>query len=709
MHVQESKVVRFLQGNEAESVEVINFNGGRFDVLIPNPEFMGKRGEAIRGSLGINKLTGMPVVFAPFTMNGVSGILVTDDQMTCYRALAEKGASSSILHEGIHAAGKLIPAYEGYDELTGGRFAGFGNATAMDTATYGSISYMRDNKLTVDNSMKYVYQEIMNINGDIAQQPISEESARALFKSGLNKADEALNILKGDGLRTSLRRSVAIETFLMFVYKSNPQAFNQAVATYQQTIRQNIANNQDKQTYTMLELEKAGKNGTELLTNMDALTKAVLEEAEFNKEVYFSTASGERPVNQIDEAFVFELLETLADPNKPSMSQAMLNAATFTPDAIQAGAKMIGRLNKLAKGSIKTYNDIVPFFPTMPRGESEEVVINKFAAWLSQSYGQDFSQLPFHYFGAKGNNGSFTDNKNGAFFGMGAAQQGAPSTLADAIGIGAGNNNGTQGTFGQGNNGALKGAFDSVLSKLGGATSQGAFGQGAVQGNFGGQPTGNFGGGTAGFGGSTGAGTFGTNNNQQSGYADSINNMLKGNNNQGGNNMWVVQGQGFGAVQNNNLQLITLNGVDYAMNVAETEATPHGVAARVYNSNGQLVGGALADGRCMDMSYNYVGTATLKQVQQQGFGQQAGGFGQQQAGFGGVSTGNGFGGQGNGFGNAGFGGQQQTGFGNAGFGQQAGGFGNAGFGQQQAGFGQGGLRPNPINNQGFGQRTMSII
>ena len=176
---------------------------------------------------------------------------------------------------------------------------------------------------------------------------------------------------------------------------------------------------------------------------------------------------------------------------------------------------------------------------------------------------------------------------------------------------------------------------------------------------------------------------------------------------QGGNNMWIGQGQGNGFGQQQQMQLITLNGVDYAMDVNQTEATPHGVAARVYNANGQLVGGALADGRCMDMKYNYVGTATLKQVQQQGFGNgfgnQGNGFGQQQ-GFGG-----GFGGAQQGFGGTGFG-QQQQGFGGAGFGQQQGGFGNSGFGN--TGFGNtgfGGTRPNPINNQGFGSRTMTMI
>ena len=728
MMQRKSTAVRFLTGNEAEMVEVINFNGARFDSLIAYPEYMGKVGEAFRGSLAINKLTGMPVIAAPYTMNGVTGLLVADSQMECFRAMKEKGASSSILHEGINAAGKVLPAFEGFDEVAGGgRFAGFGNSTSHEDAAYGALTFMRDGKLTVDNSLKYIYQEIMNINGDIDQQQIPEESARALFKSGLTKANEALNSLKGDGLRTALRRSVAIETFMMFMYKANTQAFTQGANAFQQAIRQEIMNNKNLQTTTMLDLEAANLNGTELLKNIDMLSKVIVEEAELSKEIYFNTASGSRPVNQIDEAFIYELLETLADPSKPSMSQAILNAETFSVDAIQAGAKMVGRLDKLAKGSIKTYSDIVPFFPTMPRGESEEVIINKFSAWLSQAFNQDMSQLPFHYFNAKGNNGSFTDNKNGAFFGMGNGQQGngGPQTLSDAIfGTQNGNQNG-QGGFN--NNGNLKGAFDSILNKLGGTqqgfnnNQQNGFGNNQGfnnQGNSGfgqnqqnGFGNGSFGGGL-GFGGN---GTFGNGNqgfsNQQgnntSGYADGINNMLKGN--QGGNGMWFNNngfgnqgnsfgnnqgfgGAGFGQQQQSTQVFITLNGVDYMMDTAQTEATPHGVAARVFNANGQIVGGALADGRCMDMSYAYVGTASLKQ-QNNGWGQQQGGFGNA------------------GFGGNGFGQQQNTGFGgNTGWGNQGNGFGNAGFGQQGfggSGFGGNGLRANPVN-QGFG-RTMQMI
>lgn len=413
---------RFITGNEAALLEYVQTPTYRGECTVPLPEFMGVTLQSTIGKVAFNKLSGMPVVVFPYIHNNVSGLLETDDQRIIFRALKDAGLGQAFLHESIMKGGKILPSFEGTQELiVAGKFAGMDSTDSMDTAVVGDIALIRSNQIVIDNSMKYIYNELAAVNGQFDSQVTDETTARMLFRSGLDKASEALNPLKGDGLQGVLRRNITMDSLLQFQHNKNPQLFVQMIQEFVMAIQNNLQSGQVLQTQTL----KVAGNGEKLVADRTLLAKAIQEEAEAQRQVYLQQGNCPRQVNQIDEAFVLELLNSLNNKEAPSLSTATLNSEVFDTNAIQSAAKLVSMVNKTAKGSITTDQGPMPFFPeaVSPLTLGDAPVVNKFSMWLSNKTGSDMSQLAMMYLVETGANYMNIGN-NDVLFGVQQPQVG---------------------------------------------------------------------------------------------------------------------------------------------------------------------------------------------------------------------------------------------------------------------------------------------
>lgn len=390
-------IFRAVDQNEAAFLEPITSQNYSGHVSIPTPEYMGTIYPAAVGNMVINKLTGLPSVVMDIVQNNQPLKLITDDQRLIFRALKDARLGQEFLHRHIiNQKGKVFGAFDATDEMiVAGNFAGMTSLPTMDVAAHGDIYLLRGQELVTDNSMKYIYNELLAINGVFDSQPTDKPSATMLFKNGLDKANEALTPLKGDGLQILLRRLSTFQSLILFEFNKNPQVFlgmvQEFLAAVQTQKAQGGINTQTMQT--------AG-TADKLLADRSILAKCVMEEAELQRQLFSQKIPFQKPVNIIDEAFILELINSLQNPSNPSMNAEVVNAEVFYTNAIQAGAKMVSQLNKTMKCSLELGNgardSLLPDFVNILAND-ESLTVNKVFSWLSSKTGMDTSQFQFLY------------------------------------------------------------------------------------------------------------------------------------------------------------------------------------------------------------------------------------------------------------------------------------------------------------------------
>ena len=634
MNTIQTSTCRFIQGYQAQMLDYIQtptYNGG---VSVPLPEYMGKTLTASIGKLAIDKVTGIPVVVMPYVdANGVSGLLETEDQRLIFRALKDAGLPQEFLHDAVARTGKVLAALEDTSEIiVAGSIGTFASTPTMDVAAHGELTFVRGGQLDIDNSMKYIYNELASINGVMDSQMTDIPTARMLFRSGLEKASEALNPLKGNGLQVMMRRQVALDSLLLFKFNKDPQGFLNMVQEFLVATQQNYASNPAYQTQTMLTAKTADK----LLADRSVLAKAVEEEAEMQAQFFLNKVNAPKMVNQIDEAFVLELINSLTNPDIPSFTKDTMNIEGLLVNGISAGAKMVSMLNKTAKGSFNTINSKEWFLPTdhNPLQHSESLTVNKVFSWLGTKTGMDTTQLSFNYF-AEHQPAFVTGQNKDTIYGL---PQAIPQTMDQLLfGIPAANNGVPDVVNPTGINNALSEALGKLANKAG-VVQPGIVNPSNPVNTFVFNPTPQipqnilntqFGQPQQTFVAQPAANPFPATTPAAPNLIDQYNKAMHGygqpqaqqpqftmpqnNINQGGNNMFINQP---------NQQLIdVLLSADstqlYVVNPARQVQTPQGIAVEIYNKQqGILAAYALGNGTALNMQGVPIGTVSIYQAPQ---------------------------------------------------------------------------------------------
>ena len=594
--------VKVISVQEYNTMEMVTDDKGRdCSVAVTNPVYMGQHLENFKGRLAINRLTGMPVIVAQLTIQNESVAIECMDQTLVYKALADAGLDSSYLHEIVEKRGLVIQPKPAPSEVhIAGKFGAVESPSTLDTASVGDILLTRDGKLTVDNSLMYLYQEIMNINGEVSNQPVERTTANILFRSALKQASEALNPIKGEAFNVYLRRAIALETFIQYLYNNDPETFTNATEAYLKDVQKEMKEKPENITVSM-----NVSNPMNLLKDTAHLAICVAEEKEMQKQEFLNTGKGDRIVNVLDMLFIQELLSSLVEDPETSFSSELLNVSVLGTDAIQAGAKMIGRLDKMAECYLRddNGNKVEPFLPNTSSGlDKVKATVAEFSYWLSKELDTDLGNAPSMFFASK--NVDYVEDGDTTYFGKGIKRKATGGgTFEERLGMSARKTK--EKAFVK-----EDGMIDDLISKLGNKKKN--------KSKFSDEDDSNSSKVTIKIDNDSKLGnkskfkkeetdmTFG-----KFGRRDFGKKSFGGNNSFGGSSSFGTKGgnKSFGAKQEEIVELVFDGGdgtVFYA-DLNEMIDTDYGPVAAVYAENGDLVGGVFVDGKAMNTYQEYVG------------------------------------------------------------------------------------------------------
>ena len=597
--------VKVISVQEYNTMEMVTDDKGRdCSVAVTNPVYMGQHLENFKGRLAINRLTGMPVITAQLTIGNESVAIECMDQTLVYKALADAGLDSSYLHEVVEKRGLVIQPKPAPSEIhVAGKFGAVESPSTLDTASVGDILLTRDGKITVDNSLMYMYQEIMNINGEVSNQPIDRTTANIIFRSALKQASEALNPIKGEAFNVYLRRAIALETFIQYLYNNDPETFTNATEAYLKDVHKEMKEKPENNTVSM-----DVSNPMNLLKDTAHLAMGVAEEKEMQKQEFLNTGKGDRIVNVLDMLFIQELLSSLVEDPETSFSSELLNVSVLGTDAIQAGAKTIGRLDKMAECYLRddAGNKVEPFLPNTSSGiDKVKATVAEFAYWLSKEMDTDLGNAPAVFFASK--NVDYEDDGDTTYFGKGTKRKATGGgTFEERLGMTSKSKTKEKAFVKE------DGMIDDLISKLGNkkknkskfSDDESSSNKVTIKSDKGNNKLGN-------------KSKFKKSEEETDmtfskfGRREFGKKAFGGSNSFGGNSSFGTKGgnKSFGAKQEEIVELVFDggDGTVFYVDINELIDTEYGPVAAVYAENGDLVGGVFEDGKAMNPNQEYVG------------------------------------------------------------------------------------------------------
>ena len=251
-----------------------------------------------------------------------------------------------------------------------------------------SFYYVKTKDGGIGTKVDYSVDMLISTMNAIAMSPMamtSKQNAATLIANGLDRANYALNLIKGDALKVKDYRTLALENFIHYLLSVNKDFVWNAMTGYEQYVQQEMTANIQggKANLVPMTLQSPSATADLLLTDHKSLRLAVKETADILKE-----NPGVRPRNTLDIAFIKDFVSTIANPQQhPGMTSELTNSFIYLDDTIVNGARLVGAMNKFAKKELKSLDGTM--FKMIDKDssgiyDSKEAHIMKFTQHLLQ-------------------------------------------------------------------------------------------------------------------------------------------------------------------------------------------------------------------------------------------------------------------------------------------------------------------------------------
>ena len=251
-----------------------------------------------------------------------------------------------------------------------------------------SYYYVKTRDGGMGTKVDYSVDMLISTMNAISMSPMamtSKQNAATLIANGLDRANYALNLIKGDALKVKDYRTLALENFIHYLLSVNKDFVWNAMTGYEQYVQQEMTANIQggKANLVPITLQSPSATADLLLTDHKSLRLAVKETADILKE-----NPGVRPRNTLDIAFIKDFVSTIANPQQhPGMSSELTNSFIYLDDTIVNGARLVGAMNKFAKKELKSLDGTM--FKMIDKDssgiyDSKEAHIMKFTQHLLQ-------------------------------------------------------------------------------------------------------------------------------------------------------------------------------------------------------------------------------------------------------------------------------------------------------------------------------------